>query len=77
MTKEEIREGIQKGIKEHLLNCFEVKGCRGAFYDSFADSFSKSLPVLLDGEGVVIKGNTLGSSHPHLADYFTVESLID
>ena len=49
------RGEIREGIKEHLIACFKAKGCSGAFYNSFADSFSKSLPVLLDGLGVVIK----------------------
>ena len=30
----------------------------------------------LHTQGVVIKGYSLGASHPHFADYFTVEPLI-
>ena len=28
-------------------------------------------------QGVVIKGHSLGGSHPHLASYYSVEPLID
>ncbi|KKM94098.1 hypothetical protein LCGC14_1201740 [marine sediment metagenome] len=30
----------------------------------------------LHSQGVVIRGQSLGGSHPHLAAYYTVESLI-
>ncbi len=50
MTAEEIRGEIAA----HLRACFRVVGSNLAAA-SFADSFSESLPVLLDGLGVAIK----------------------
>lgn len=35
-----------------------------------------SLLKCLDEIGLVIRGQSLGASHPHLADYYTVEPLI-
>lgn len=49
------QEEIREGIRIHLLDCFRLKGCWGAFYENFADSFSKSLPIMLDGRGYVLK----------------------
>jgi len=31
----------------------------------------------LERRGVVLKGKSLGSSHPHLAAYYTIESLVE
>ena len=36
-----------------------------------------ALWLYLHSQGVVIRGQSLGFSHPHLVNYFTVEPLIE
>ena len=40
------------------------------------DEKSRGVIGYLHSQGVVIKGQSLGGSHPHLADYYTMEPLI-
>ncbi len=37
----------------------------------------RSLVEYQHSQGVVVKGNSLGVSHPHLANYYLVEPLIE
>ena len=68
--QEEIREG------------FEDIWCEDCGYHASPEICSpckvkiEKLFSYLHSQGVVIKGQSLGGSHPHLASYFTVESLI-
>ena len=77
MTKqEEVRKVIDAFVEDECLyfgkTCeFFVRG-----YCANADGAYKCLMKSLDGMGVVIRGGSLGGSHPHLANYFTVESII-
>lgn len=45
------QEKIREAIKNHIQLCLDMAGAT----DTFADSISHSLPVILDGMGVVIK----------------------
>ena len=65
------------GRKVFLLFIDYSKRLKGEGEDFPAAPFHVELLRLLDEEGVVIKGNSLGGSHPHLASYFTVENLVD
>ncbi len=51
MTAEEIK----REIAAHLRACLRIAGYSNLADASFADSFSESLPVLLDGMGVAIR----------------------
>lgn len=73
MTKQEkIREGVERILDELLFSpgesedgyTFNLTGC------------ITNLLKYLQSQGVVIQGQSLGGSHPHLANYYTVESLI-
>ena len=70
----EIREGLidemLSGI-EFVSEAHRIDARRNA-----GNRADKYLRFLRDKD-VVIKGNTLGTSHPHLANYFTVEPLIE
>ena len=69
MTKqEEIREGIYRIIIKHDYSPLEQ-------FDWERD-LVKQIVEYLRSQSVVIKGESLGFSHPHLASYFTVEPLI-
>ncbi len=69
-TKEEIREGLYTLIIHHP----EFKTWEEMF------DWERELPKLitnyLHSQGVVIRGESLGFSHPHLSAYFTTEPLI-
>lgn len=64
----EIREGIRGYIDQAQGY---VEGCCPI------DDITDSLIAYLHSQGVVIKGESLGVTHPHLANYFTMENLID
>ena len=65
MTKrEEIMGGIEVILRRSVIESFQ---------NGLA---SKQILDYLHSQGVVIKGETLGGSHPHLANYFTVEPLV-
>jgi len=60
----------QKIIREGLID--ELSGIP-AVTDALADDILR----YLHSKGCVLKGQSLGASHPHLANYFTTEPLID
>ena len=67
MTKqEEIRDGIVNWFLERNPNQTR----------SWAEWETKMLFIKQDSQGVVIRSNSLGASHPHLVNYFTIEPLI-
>jgi len=65
--QEEIREGIITNITKA---CPEMLG---------GNIIKLTDKILQDehSQGVVIQGQSLGGSHPHLANYYTVEPLIE
>ena len=77
MSKQEsIREGIAKIVFSNGdfddAKVFWGNEKRKEHYRWMADE----LLTYLHSQDVVIKGQSLGSSHPHLADYYTVEDLV-
>ena len=70
-----IREGMSYKIIK-LINVLDEspdeKTSRVIWDNFFLDSFT-----YLASEGVVIQGMSLGTSHPHLANYYTVVPLIE
>lgn len=81
MKQEEIRETLELWENGGCPCLEDVCNHRGK--DQFShEIFCRSntsydcLMKRLTSLGVVIKGQSLGASHPHLASYFTVESLI-
>ena len=63
-TREEIREWAKKFLQ-------------GVAHNGYYEGLERRMLKELDEQSVVIKGDTLGASHPHLANYFTVEPLIE
>jgi len=77
MDKEKIRDGIAQELAK------VPKGYIGItdptwYAIRLAAARVQALAILeyLDSQGVGIKGECLGASHPHLAAYYTFESLI-
>lgn len=73
--QEEIREGRKELISFYML---------GDYWNDLTPEQKDLVKICADhieeresDMGVVIKGETLGASHPQFADYFTVERLID
>ncbi len=75
--QEEIREAIDTYADNGCL--FPDRWCNawGGNYCSSDIEDYKCLMENLTEIGVVLKGESLGASHPHLADYYTVESLVE
>ena len=68
----------QKEIREGIYRLLIEQDCENEFqrFDWERKMPAKILDYL-HSQGVVIKGCSLGGSHPHLADYYTIESLIE
>jgi len=72
MTKqEEIREGIAKTVNNFMRPSI-VKNSK--VYN--VSRLTSEILSYLHSQGVVVKGDSLGVSHPHLSAYYTVEPLI-
>ena len=79
--QEEIREVIDAYTDDACLypkkdcehHCFGIN----SEYCVHDDGSYKCLMERLGELGVVIKGKCLGVSHPHLADYYTFEALVE
>jgi len=71
--QEEIREGILK-----IQKCEDDEGCPDEYegFDPCPECRTNKTIKFLHSQGVVIGGQSLGGSHPHLANYHTVEPLI-
>jgi len=72
MTREEIREGIE----EELLKAYGTSAHQGKVSSQEMFAAGQILKHL-HSQDVVIRGNSLGGTHPHLANYFTVLPLIE
>ena len=82
MTKrEEIREGIAKLVHHWHIGGSErwedndEEHWQGPMRWQYYEAADKLIPYL-HSQGVVIRGSSIGASHPHLVNYFTVEPLI-
>jgi hypothetical protein len=60
--------------RETILNFIRAWG---VIKHPYGSNDAEGCLAMLSELGVVIKGDCLGASHPHLAAYYTVESLID
>lgn len=77
MIRKQMRELIDTYGDGRCL--FIERGCEYKHENGWcieSDSCYNCLMKHLGELGVVLKGSSLGASHPHLADYYTVESLI-
>ena len=61
----------QEEIREGLMSVVGFGGQYGV------DVFTDEILNYLDSKDCVIRGNSLGGSHPHLANYFEVEPLVE
>jgi len=79
MTKqEEIRAEINQQIELAILGVVVNVGSNPLQdYGGLIRVARKEIIKYLRSQGVVIKGQCLGVSHPHLAAYYTVEPLIE
>ncbi len=65
------RAEIQAGMTDYI----RLVGNKPEVYTP--EMCSEDLMEYLHSQDVVIKGNSLGGSHPHLANYYSVEPLVD
>ena len=77
MTKQkEIKEGIAKRMAEaHGFDWEKLK--EKSIHREFYRQLAGEITVFEDSQDVVIRGNGLGGTHPHLANYYTVLPLIE
>ncbi len=69
----------QEEIREGLIKFFTPPNTTFKDEPILEENIKEVVKQLLEhlaSKGIVIKGSSLGASHPHLSDYFTVESLI-
>lgn len=81
MTRQEkIRGGIQNKLKDTCKKTIGI-GCPYNYDCELHPDcmYEESLNYVryLYSQGVVIRGESLGASHPHLSAYYTIESLIE
>ena len=75
MTKqEEINEGIRSVLVRLLENAEYISS--PVELSLHIEWGVKEIKSKLHSQGVVLRGESLGGSHPHLADYYAVETLI-
>jgi len=87
--QDKIKEGVEQIICGHCFDYSEYPSlgktdsiqekrdrCRGEDACAFCTDLREAIFKYEHSQDVVIKGECLGVSHPHLASYFTVEPLI-
>ncbi len=71
MTKqEEIREGFAAHLLSYMIPHYKNN-------PELVKLIIDELFAFFHSQDVVIRGESLGASHPHLADYLTVENLVE
>ena len=77
------QDDIKEGIHDIVGDCLIKVGCGNGGCPKTErlgveaqEACIQSLLFYLDSLGVGIKGSSLGGTHPHLAGYYTFESLI-
>uniref|UniRef100_A0A6M3K515 Uncharacterized protein n=1 Tax=viral metagenome TaxID=1070528 RepID=A0A6M3K515_9ZZZZ len=78
--QEEIQEGMWEFILEVRHYLCNTEFALEPFTTPVDIDVLKGMGVTqlkkMDSQGVVIIGNSLGASHPHLGSYYTIEPLI-